>query len=181
MTELTPRDYERICDNKLMENRLVVRKYSKSDSGRCFPDGTCIVPKAKDLKSLAVCLHEIGHWVMEHRNVKIPRWKMEMEAWDYAISEMKKEGIEPDSSVKDRMRDHLTLQFCKAYNRGMKDLPKELEGVIYPEVCKALEDKPHRLYLMHYKSGKFIEIPSSIIRERGQETIKKYQKIPISI
>src|SRR3954464_4483209 len=126
-------DWAHIVD--LMKSRfdLRVKKWRRSMSGCAWRvyhhDGRVVnwieAPVPKTPISLAIFLHEVGHHVIGFERYK-KRCEEEYHVWVWAISEMRKLGVQPDERV--RRRFELAVQYAgdKAMRRGLKQLPDSL-------------------------------------------------------
>lgn len=72
----------------------VHRKKFKTNVGRAFfPSNTIKIPVIKDLMSIHVILHEIGHIIKNHDKRNIPLYIEEFEAEEFALSILRKWNI----------------------------------------------------------------------------------------
>ncbi|HWB54539.1 MAG TPA: hypothetical protein VG722_10115 [Tepidisphaeraceae bacterium] len=112
---------------------LRVRRWRKTMSGCAwrvyYDDGRTVnyieSPYPKTPISLAIFLHEVGHHAIGFDTYR-QRCEEEYHAWKWAIEQMRRLGIEPDSRV--RRRHQLSMQYAvgKALRRGIKHLPRDL-------------------------------------------------------
>ena len=74
---------------------------------------------------LGVLLHEVGHHAIGFDTFR-KRCEEEYHVWQWAISQMRQLGIEPDEKVCRRF--DLSMQYAvgKALRRGIKHLPEPL-------------------------------------------------------
>lgn len=126
-------DYHDIVEAFKQRYDIRVRRWRRSMSGCAWRvyhhDGRVHnwieSPVPKTPISLAIFLHEVGHHVIGFHRYK-KRCEEEFHAWQWAIREMRKLGIEPDEKVKRRF--NLSMQYAvgKAMRRGIKELPTTL-------------------------------------------------------
>lgn len=110
-----------------------VRRWRRSMSGCAwavfFSTGERInwieSPYPRSPLSLAIFLHEIGHHQIGFYTYK-RRCEEEYAAWNWAIDEMRRLGIEPDARVINRVRRSMEYAVEKAERRGMKIVPESL-------------------------------------------------------
>ncbi|TVQ64586.1 MAG: hypothetical protein EA379_01055, partial [Phycisphaerales bacterium] len=130
----TMRDrYETMTRKLLTRHGVRVRKWRTSMSGVAwqvtYADGTISrlieAPRPKGPMSAAVFLHEIGHHAIGF-NVYKPRCLEELRAWEWALAEMERQGLNITDSVRKRMDDSLRYAVAKARRRGLKRLPTDL-------------------------------------------------------
>ena len=130
----TMRDrYETMTRELLAQHGVRVRKWRTSMSGVAwqvtYTDGTITrlieAPRPKGPMSAAVFLHEIGHHAIGF-NVYKPRCLEELRAWEWALAEMERQGLNITDSVRKRMDDSLRYAVAKARRRGLKRLPVDL-------------------------------------------------------
>src|SRR4051812_38461775 len=101
------RDYTDIVESMKDRYGIRVRKWRRSMSGCAwrvyYHDGRTInwieSPVPKTPISLAIFLHEVGHHVIGFSTYK-RRCEEEYHAWQWAITMMRKLGIQPDEKVR---------------------------------------------------------------------------------
>jgi hypothetical protein len=130
-------DYTDIVERMKTHYDIRVRKWRRSMSGCAwsvyYHDGRTInwieSPVPKTPISLAIFLHEVGHHAIGFSTYK-RRCEEEYHVWQWAISMMRKLGVEPDEKV--RRRVELSMQYAvdKAIRRGIKQLPQPLQRFI---------------------------------------------------
>jgi len=140
----TMRDrYETMTRELLARHGVRVRKWRTSMSGVAwqvtYADGTISrlieAPRPKGPMSAAVFLHEIGHHAIGF-NVYKPRCLEELRAWEWALAEMERQGLNITDSVRKRMDDSLRYAVAKARRRGLKRLPTDLLPYATPSPTK---------------------------------------------
>jgi hypothetical protein len=130
-------DYSALVDQIKQRYDIRVRKWRTTMTGCAwrvyFHDGRCInwieAPVPKSPISLAIFLHEVGHHVIGFSTYK-KRCEEEYHAWLFAIREMKKLGVEPDSRVQVRFERSMEYAVAKALRRGIKALPHSLAAFL---------------------------------------------------
>ncbi|HEX8524663.1 MAG TPA: hypothetical protein VF669_20570 [Tepidisphaeraceae bacterium] len=131
------RDYSAIVESMKNCYDIRVRKWRRNMSGCAwrvyYHDGRTInwieAPVPKTPISLAIFLHEVGHHAIGFSTYK-RRCEEEYHVWQWAISMMRKLGVEPDEKV--RRRVELSMQYAvgKALRRGIKQLPQPLQRFV---------------------------------------------------
>jgi hypothetical protein len=70
----------------LDESGITVRRWRSNMSGVALHGGSAIeAPTPRTAKSFAVLAHEVGHQTLHKNNGSYPRWREEIEAWDFAL------------------------------------------------------------------------------------------------
>lgn len=106
----------------LSEHELVVRKWRSNSSGRAYWIGREIeAPRPTGYKSFAVLAHEVAHKVLEHGGSG-PRWKQEVEAWDWALEQFTALGLPGRRKVTRWITPRVAYAFGKAVRRGADPL-----------------------------------------------------------
>lgn len=82
-------------------------------------------PFPKTPISLAIFLHEVGHHAIGFHRYK-KRCEEEFHAWQWAMAEMRRHGVEPDARVRRRFELSMRYAVDKALRRGIKRLPEAL-------------------------------------------------------
>lgn len=126
-------DFGQIVEQTKKRYDIRVRRWRTSMTGCAwrvyFHDGRAInwieSPQPKSPISLAIFLHEVGHHVIGFSTYK-RRCEEEYHAWVWAIREMKRYGVEPDSRVQTRVARSMEYAVAKAMRRGIKQLPRPL-------------------------------------------------------
>ncbi|MGN6504218.1 MAG: hypothetical protein ACTHM6_01525 [Tepidisphaeraceae bacterium] len=130
-------DWSSIVETYKQRYDIRVRRWRKSMTGCAwrvyFHDGRVInwieAPPPKTPISLAIFLHEVGHHVIGFSTYK-RRCEEEYHAWVWAITQMKKLGVEPDARVKIRFARSMEYAVAKAVRRGIKTLPDDLQAFL---------------------------------------------------
>lgn len=125
--------YEQMTRDMLKAHNVRVRKWRTSMSGVAwsvmYADGTVSrlieAPRPKGPMSAAVFLHEIGHHAIGLGAVR-PRCLEEYAAWQWALEEMERQGLNVTDRVHARVRESLRYAVWKARRRGLKRIPAEL-------------------------------------------------------
>jgi hypothetical protein len=126
-------DYTHIVDHMKRTHDVRVRKWRRSMSGCAwrvyYHDGRVInwieSPVPRTPISLAIFLHEVGHHVIGFDTYK-RRCEEEYHAWQWAVAQMRKLGVEPDAKVTRRVEMSMQYAVGKAMRRGIKKLPDPL-------------------------------------------------------
>jgi hypothetical protein len=113
--------------------RLRVRKWRRQMTGCAwavrYRGGRTInwieAPFPKTPISLAIFLHEVGHHAIGFNRYRL-RCEEEYHAWQWALAQMRKLGIEPDARVERRYDRSMQYAVRKALRRGAKRLPQPL-------------------------------------------------------
>jgi hypothetical protein len=114
-----------------------VRRWRRNMTGCAwrvtYHDGTTInwveAPRPRTPISLAVFLHEVGHHVIGFDTYRL-RCEEEYHAWQWAVAEMRRHGVEPDEKVKRRVELSMQYAVDKAVRRGLKRLPEPLAAYL---------------------------------------------------
>lgn len=88
--------YEVAADTLLRETGCTVRKWRKNSTGTAYTksdDWGIEVPHPRGPISFATFAHEVGHQVL-HRFNSAPRWLEEIEAWEYALAQFDRLGLD---------------------------------------------------------------------------------------
>jgi hypothetical protein len=125
--------YEAMTRDMLAQYNVRVRKWRTSMSGIAwyvtYRDGhvqkLIEAPKPKGPMSAAIFLHEIGHHAIGF-NVYKPRCLEEYHAWQFALREMERLGLNITEGVQRRVYRSLRYAVAKAQRRGIKEIPAEL-------------------------------------------------------
>jgi hypothetical protein len=112
-----------------------IRRWRQNMSGCAwrvyYPDGRILnwieSPKPKTPISLAIFLHEVGHHVIGFDRYG-HSFEEEYHAWKWALREMSRLGIEPDSRTLRRFDRSMRYAVEKARRRGLADFAPEFSG-----------------------------------------------------
>ena len=83
-------------------------------------------PRPRTPVSLAVFLHEVGHHVIGFERFA-RGCEEEYHAWEWALSEMRRVGVEPDERTLDRVERSMRYAVYQAERRGSGHVPVELK------------------------------------------------------
>jgi hypothetical protein len=127
-------DLSHIVEQMKQRYDLRIRRWRRSMSGCAwrvyYHDGRVInwieAPYPKTPISLAIFLHEVGHHAIGFNTYR-RRCEEEYHAWQWAIREMRRLGIEPDHRVKRRFELSMQYAVGKALRRRLKQLPEPLQ------------------------------------------------------
>jgi hypothetical protein len=130
-------DYSAIIDELKSRYDVRIRRWRRSMTGCAwrisFRDGRVInwieSPYPKTPISLAIFLHEIGHHVIGFDRYRL-RCEEEFHAWEWALLEMRRVGVEPDVKVNRRVEMSMRYAVDKAIRRGLKSLPRTLQRFV---------------------------------------------------
>jgi hypothetical protein len=82
-------------------------------------------PRPRTPISLAIFLHEVGHHVIGFQKYR-RRCEEEFYVWMWALTEMRRHGVEPDEKVHRRVEMSMRYAVGKAVRRGIKQIPELL-------------------------------------------------------
>src|SRR5438552_1659778 len=128
------RNYAPIVQSLKRRYDIRIRRWRKTMSGAAWRVYHCngrVInwvesPYPKTPISLAIFLHEVGHHVIGFERYN-RRCEEEYHVWLWAITEMRRLGIEPDEKVHRRFDLSMRYAVGKAMRRGIKELPNTLE------------------------------------------------------
>jgi hypothetical protein len=92
-------------------------------------------PRPKSAISFAIFAHEIGHQRLHRRNGKYPRWREEVEAWDFALDQFARFDLKGRNKARQRAVRSIAYAFGKATRRGAD--PMEIKRT-YPNWVRAV-------------------------------------------
>jgi hypothetical protein len=127
-------DYSPIVAEMRSRYDLRVRRWRPTMTGCawrvCYHDGRSInwieAPRPRTPISLAIFLHEVGHHAIGFDTYRL-RCEEEFHAWQWALSEMRRAGVEPNAKVQRRVELSMRYAVGKALRRGLKQLPLQLQ------------------------------------------------------
>lgn len=111
---------------------LNVVKINKGMNGSFnYSNGNVEIPNPKTDKSLSICLHEIGHRVLNHKKNKL-RFIEEYQAWNYALNIMRILEIPIKKNLRNRYKKSIRYSIDKAIRRGLnlKKIPIEIKRLL---------------------------------------------------
>ncbi len=115
-------DYFEILKQELRANQVTVKGWSKSSSGRAYPNRMVKIPQPTDADRLFVCFHEIGHIIKGHTSFAAktqPRFVKEFDCDMYAFQMLEKYQIVPTQEMLWRTEWHVLSRLAMAHNRGL--------------------------------------------------------------
>ena len=120
--------WQAAADTLLRESGASVTKYRRSMSGVAFTGplterGSKVeieAPEPKGPISFAIFAHEIGHQVLHRDNGRTPRWKEEVEAWEFALKAVQRFDLPGYERVEARAARSIAYAFRKARRRGVE-------------------------------------------------------------
>ena len=126
-------DYPAIVADVKQRYAIRIRRWRRQMSGCAwrvtYADGTSInwleAPVPRTPISLAVFLHEVGHHAIGFETYGV-RCEEEFHAWQWALAEMRRVGVEPDARVLRRVELSMRYELDKAVRRGLRELPEAL-------------------------------------------------------
>lgn len=127
-------DYGQLVEALKQRYQIRVHRWRKTMSGCAwaafYADGTTVnwieSPLPRSPLSLAIFLHEVGHHQIGFYTFK-RRCEEEHAAWQWAIDEMRRLGIEPDARTLTRVRRSMEYAVDKAVRRGLSIVPESLQ------------------------------------------------------
>ena len=127
-------DYASIVDEMKRLHGVRVRRWRTQMTGCAwrvhYHDGQVInwieSPYPKTPISLAIFLHEVGHHVIGFDSYR-RRCDEEYHAWQWALAEMRRLGVEPDGRVMRRYDLSMRYAVDKAVRRGAKQFAEPLQ------------------------------------------------------
>jgi hypothetical protein len=93
-------------------------------------------PRPKTARSFAIFAHEIGHQRLHRENGKYPRWREEVEAWEFAFDQFTRFGLPGRNKQRKIAVRFIGYAFTKAVRAGADPL---LIHRTYPQWSKAVE------------------------------------------
>jgi hypothetical protein len=138
-------DYTPIVTEMRSRYDVRVRRWRRNMTGCawrvCYHDGRSInwieAPRPRTPISLSIFLHEVGHHAIGFDTYRL-RCEEEFHAWQFALAEMRRAGVEPDEKVGRRVELSMRYAVDKAIRRGLKQLPQDL----LPFVSRVERDTP---------------------------------------
>ena len=127
-------DYTPIVAEMRSRYDVRVRRWRRNMTGCawrvCYHDGRSInwieSPRPRTPISLSIFLHEVGHHAIGFDTYRL-RCEEEFHAWQFALTEMRRAGVEPDEKVGRRFDLSMRYAVDKATRRGLKQLPIDLQ------------------------------------------------------
>ena len=128
-----PGPYDELVRELKLRYGIRVKRWRRSMSGCAwaafYADGTTDrwveSPYPRSPISLAIFLHEIGHHQIGFYTYK-RRCEEEYHAWQWALTEMRRLGIDIDARVQRRVRLSMEHAVGMAVRRGIKVVPEPL-------------------------------------------------------
>lgn len=132
---MSPNPYERAGYVLLGRHHIKVHKWRSSNSGLAYTNAgrnEIESPRPRGPISFGVLAHEIGHIVLHQFNGKYPRWREEVEAWEFALKALADANLKGYERLETHARGCLHHNFNRAVCRGVApDLIEET----YPAWC----------------------------------------------
>jgi hypothetical protein len=121
----------------LDETGCLVRKWRSNMTGISYDYADEIeAPQPKTAKSFAVFAHEIGHQRLHRSNGNYPRWREEVEAWEFALDQFTRFGLPGRNKQRAVAVKSIGYAFSKAIRRGAN--PQTIHRT-YPKWSKAVQ------------------------------------------
>lgn len=109
-------EYSRAAARLLADYQVEWIVYEDFD-GLAFPrDNQVVAHRVIDGKTFLMLAHEIGHCVLHYRSR--PRWREELEAWDWAVGVCKIYGVPVTHGMRRFMFLRLEAQFRRSASAG---------------------------------------------------------------
>jgi len=83
------RNWKQLAKNLIEKEKVPVIKWEGVDSGLCYPSGI-VCPNGDTPLAFAVIAHEVGHYKLQHCLSLKADWRVEMEAWNFSLKQMRK-------------------------------------------------------------------------------------------
>ena len=95
---------------------------------KLFKDGTKEIysPPPDTRDGLFYFLHECAHLILRHWHVKIPVWRQEYEAEQWAMATMRREGIPVSKAMTKDAKAYVRKLVTAHINKGKKAPPKKI-------------------------------------------------------
>ena len=125
--------YKELVKCLLSIYNLNVIKINDSMRGSAYRDNNNIeIPNPKTDKSLSICLHEVGHKVLNHKRNGKKRFIEEFEAWNYALNIFRVLEIPIRKGLRNKYKRSINYSINKALRRGLnpKSIPTEIKRLI---------------------------------------------------
>lgn len=128
--------WEKAGRDLLDTHAVRVRKWRTNSTGIAFSDRREIeCPKPKGVISFIVLAHEVGHCVLHCRNGKYPRWREEVEAWQFALNVLDEYDLPGYERAHEFASGGIRYAFRKAVRRGVS---ADLIRATYPSYADLL-------------------------------------------
>ena len=120
----------------LRESGCIVRRWRSRSTGIAYTESVeweIEVPEPRGPVSFATFAHEVGHQMLHRRNSK-PRWREELEAWEYALAQFERFGLPGEDRARADAAKSLARAAEKAVRRSRRgsDLAREIL-LVFPE------------------------------------------------
>lgn len=126
--------YREAGDVLLKESGCVVRKWRTSTTGVAYTsasDWGIETPHPRGPISFVVLAHEVGHQTLHRGNGGYPRWREEVEAAEYALTQFDRFGLKGRERAELHELHNIAWSFQKAIRRS-DELRHTIAGT-YPE------------------------------------------------
>jgi hypothetical protein len=126
-------DFGPIVDAMISRHDIRVRHWRSAMTGKAWQtlhtDGRVTrwveSPRPRTPLSLGIFLHEVGHHVIGFDRYK-RRCEEEYHAWIWALTEMRRHGVEPDAKLLKRFDLSMRYAVAKALRRGIRNVPESV-------------------------------------------------------
>lgn len=114
--------WQQAVDQLIKESGVTVCRWRNSISGVAYTgddDWGVEIPIPKGPVSFCIAAHEIGHQLKHRRNGKTPRWVEEVEAWEFALTQLERFELPGYNRALKAATSRLDYSFSKAVRRGV--------------------------------------------------------------
>lgn len=88
-------------------------------TGCAWPDKRVLeTPEPRSIKSFVILAHEVGHVALEHRGRAKPRWAQEVEAWEFALAQVRAHRLPGRRKAQEYAEPRIAQAFWRALRRG---------------------------------------------------------------
>lgn len=121
----------------LLWSGVTIRKWRSNLTGTAYvtsPDWEIEAPVPTTARRFAVLAHEVAHQIL-HRGSRRPRWREEVEAWEWALAQFDRYGLPgKDDATKDAVQaiDYALSKALRRSRHRRLELAREMMDA-YPE------------------------------------------------
>jgi hypothetical protein len=113
------------AETLLDRHDIALEKHRKSMSGVALHVGGIEAPEPRGAKSYAIFAHEVGHKVLHSDNGAYPRWREEIEAWDFALASFSEFDLSGQRKIRPWVAKKIARSVHKARVKDRGKLIKE--------------------------------------------------------